>query len=203
MSGRAGRWRSGEESRRRILAAARARFVQEGYEQTTVRSIAADAGVDPSMINYFFGGKDKLFAAVLAAPGSPREPLAALLAAGTDGAGPVLVRRFLEVWDATDDPDPLLAVVRSAGRPDLLREFIDREFADQLVGHLEGPDAELRAALISGQLLGLAVARYSVAFDSVASATHDALVAHLGPLVQALLDGPPEGRRVLHKGAAG
>lgn len=192
--GRRGRWRSGQQSRQKILDAARARFAAEGYERATVRTIAADAGVDPAMIHYFFGSKDELFAAAMRMPRSPREPLADLFARGLEGLGPRLVRRFLQVWDATAEVEPLLALARSARTHDrsamMLREFIDQEFTAQIAGRLEAADARLRAGLVGTQLLGLALARYGVGVEPVASADHDTLVAWLGPILQDLLTGP-------------
>lgn len=63
--GRRGRWRSGAESRQRILDAARALFRERGYAGTTVRAVAAEAGVDSAMVFYFFGTKQGLFAAAV------------------------------------------------------------------------------------------------------------------------------------------
>ncbi|SEF18361.1 TetR family transcriptional regulator [Jiangella alba] len=192
---RQGRWRSGQESKRRILDAARVSFAANGYQRATVRSIAADAEVDPAMIHYFFGRKDQLFAAVMSMADSPREPIGRLLADGLDGFGARLVRRFLEVWDATERVEPLLIMARSADDADvsamLLREFIDQEFTAQLVAALDTPDAALRCDLVCAQLLGVAVARYSLQQEPLASAGHDTLVAWLGPIVQGLLTGPP------------
>lgn len=192
--GRPGRWRTGMESRRQILASARALFARDGYDRVTVRAIAADAGVDPSMIHYFFGRKDRLFAAALDGPESPREPVAALLDEGLDDLGPRLVRRFLEVWDATDAPEPLLTLTRSAATgeapADMLREFIDREFTRPIIERLGGPEAELRAAMVSGQLLGLAMTRYAVRLHPVPETDPEELARWLGPVVQALLTGP-------------
>lgn len=192
-AGRRGRWRSGMDSRQKILDAARARFAADGYERATVRSIAADAGVDPSMIHYFFGRKDELFAAVLNLPDSPRGPVAILFTGGLDDLGPRLVRRFLEVWDGTEHAEPLLILARSAHAEDqsaaTLREFIEREFTAQIAQQLDPPDALLRAGLISAQLLGLAIARYAIRLEPVASADHDTLVAWMGPILQDLLTG--------------
>ncbi|MFC7589664.1 TetR family transcriptional regulator [Nonomuraea antimicrobica] len=181
------------ESRRKILEAARTRFASDGYDKATVRAIAADAGVDPSMISYFFGGKDKLFAAALQAPGSPREPVTALLAHGSAGVGAELVRRFLQLWDATTSLEPILALTMSAGShgpsAQMLREFIDREFTAQIAERIDGPDRAMRAALITAQLMGLAIARYGMRVAPVASADHDDIVVWAGPIVQSLLDG--------------
>ncbi|MEV0696914.1 TetR family transcriptional regulator [Saccharopolyspora sp. NPDC050389] len=194
---RQGRWRTGQESKRRILAAARASFAANGYQRATVRSIAADADVDPSMIHYFFGRKDQLFAATMTMADSPRDPIAELLAEGLDGLGARLVRRFLEVWDATERVEPLLITARSADGADtsaaMLREYIDQEFTAQLVAALDAPDAALRGDLVGAQLLGLALARYSIRQEPLASADHDTLVAWLGEIVQRLLTGPSPG----------
>lgn len=191
---RQGRWRTGQESKRKILAAARVSFAANGYQRTTIRSIAADAEVDPSMIHYFFGRKDQLFAATMNLADSPREPISNLLAAGLDGLGDRLVRRFLEVWDATERVEPLLIMARSTNgtdaSADMLREYIDQEFTTQLVAALDKPDAALRCDLLCAQLLGLAVARYSMKQEPLASADHDTLVAWLGPILQHLLTDP-------------
>jgi AcrR family transcriptional regulator len=193
-AGRRGRWRTGAATRSRILDAARTRFARDGYEHATMRAIAADAQVDPGMVHYFFGRKDQLFAAAMNAPDSPRAPVTNLLAEGLDDLGPRLVRRFLEVWDATDHAEPLLVLARSTQAGDrstsMLREFIQREFVDLIVRHLDTPDAPLRVGLVTAQLLGLAIARYAVRVDPITSADHDTLVAWLGPIVQDILTGP-------------
>lgn len=53
-----------EGTRERILAAARDVFSRQGRE-ATVREICAAAGVNVSAVNYYFGGKDRLYAEVL------------------------------------------------------------------------------------------------------------------------------------------
>lgn len=52
-------------SRDAVLAAAKKRFAEDGYEKTTLRAIADDAHVDPSMVLYLFGSKADLFRAAL------------------------------------------------------------------------------------------------------------------------------------------
>src|SRR3954453_6258225 len=97
---RSGRWRTGQQSKQRIIDAARDRFTRDGYERATVRGIAADAGVDVAMVYYFFGNKEGLLSAsVLTGPEHPLHQLATLLDEGSDDIGPRLVRRFLEHWD--------------------------------------------------------------------------------------------------------
>jgi AcrR family transcriptional regulator len=52
----------------RIVEAARGRFLREGVDGASVRSIADDAGTSVGMISYYFAGKDDLFLAVVEAP---------------------------------------------------------------------------------------------------------------------------------------
>ena len=49
----------------RILVAARARFLAEGVDGASLRTIAADAGTNVGMIFYYFPTKDDLFLAVV------------------------------------------------------------------------------------------------------------------------------------------
>src|ERR1700746_894375 len=97
---RPGRWRTGQQSRQRVIDAARERFMRDGYERATVRAIAADAGVDVAMVYYFFDSKEGLFtASTLTGPEHPLHQLATLLDEGTDQIGPRRVRRVLEHWE--------------------------------------------------------------------------------------------------------
>jgi AcrR family transcriptional regulator len=189
---RQGRWRSGQQSKQRILDAARASFAANGYQRATIRSIAEKAALDPAMIHYFFGRKDQLFAAAMQMSDSPRDPITDLLDDGLDGLGARLVRRFLELWDATEDIEPLLVMVRSTDEASvaMLREYIDQEFSTRLAAAIGAPDAPLRCDLVWAQLCGLAVGRYALQQEPLASADHDTLVAWLGPILQHLLTGP-------------
>ena len=69
-----------QDSRRAVLDAARARFARDGYDATTIRGVAADAGVDPSLVMQFYGSKDGLLAAVLEQLANASEKLFASLA---------------------------------------------------------------------------------------------------------------------------
>jgi AcrR family transcriptional regulator len=200
-SGRAGRRGGASTSRSEILAAARARFAQQGYATTTIRQVAADAGVDPALVHYFFKSKDGLFGAVMDLPGSPAVVIVPALAPGVDGAGARLVRAILEYWDEPAAQAGLLAILRSAAaRPeaaDLVREFVTRELQPRISHVIDRPDSKMRAVLIGATLMGLAVERYVVAVEPLASADREDIVAWVGPVVQRYLsDDPPPGARV-------
>jgi AcrR family transcriptional regulator len=191
---RPGRWRSGAESRQRILDTARTLFRQHGYDGTTVRAVAAEAGVDPSMVFYFFKTKQGLFGA--AVDMSPQTPaaIASIFTGGLDGIGERIVRTLVENLDSSDRT-PLAILTRSAPTHDtseaLLREFIDREITGRLTAMLDTPDAALRVGMVNVQILGLAVARYLVKIEPIASAPADDLVAKFGRLVDRCLNGEP------------
>src|SRR5437879_11904903 len=82
-------------TREKILAAARSRFGQEGYDGTTIRGIAAGAGVDPALVPHYFGSKEGVLLAAVEFPVDPAEFIPRLLAPGIDGVGERLVTFFL------------------------------------------------------------------------------------------------------------
>jgi AcrR family transcriptional regulator len=189
---RPGRWRSGEQSKQRILEAARALFRQHGYGGTTVRAVAAEAGVDPAMVFYFFGTKQGLFAAAIEMSAQLPPAIESIFTGGLDGIGERIIRTLLENMDKSDRT-PLAMLTRSAPTHDqsetLLREFIDREITGRLTSMLGTPDAALRAGMVNVQLLGLTVARYILRIEPIASAPVDDLVTQFGRLVQHCLTG--------------
>jgi len=54
-----------DDSRARIISAARRRFASVGFEGASTRQIAAEAGVAQSLLLYHFGSKDALWRAVM------------------------------------------------------------------------------------------------------------------------------------------
>jgi AcrR family transcriptional regulator len=191
-SSRPGRWRSGAESKQRILETARTLFRRHGYDGTTVRAVAAEAGVDPAMVFYFFGTKQGLFGAALDMSADLPPAIESIFTGGLDGIGERIVHTLLANMDKSDRT-PLAMLTRSAPTHDqseaLLREFIDREITGRLTALLDTPDAALRAGMVNVQLLGLTVARYIVRIEPIASASTDELVTRFGALVQRCLTG--------------
>jgi AcrR family transcriptional regulator len=193
-SRRTGRWRTGQLSKQRIVEVAREHF-KKGYEQATVRGIAADAGVDVAMVYYFFGNKEGLFtAAVIDIPEHPLHQLPTLLDDGPDGIGERLVRRFIARWDEGDTFEPLLTVWRSAAEQPLARKLLHDTLAgpvaERVAAEFGVDDAVLRVELVASHLMGLAFARYQLRIEPIASVGIEDLVAWVGPTVQRYLTGP-------------
>jgi hypothetical protein len=57
---RGGRRPGDSGTREAVLAAAQRQFSKLGYDRTTMRSIATEAGVDQKLVGYFFGSKQAL-----------------------------------------------------------------------------------------------------------------------------------------------
>ncbi len=190
---RSGR-RPGESgTRTAILDAARESFGTTGYTGSTIRGIARAAGVDPALVHRFYGTKEALFTAALELPVDPAVVLQALLDEGLDGLGERVVRTFLGVWDATPGQGPMLALLRSAVTDEtaaaMLREFLGRVLLTPLAQASGGDRPELRADLVASQMVGLAVARYVVRLEPLASATPEELAPVLGPTLDRYLTG--------------
>src|SRR6201993_645467 len=192
---RPGRWRTGQQSRQRIIDAARERFMRDGYEGATVRAIAADAGVDVAMVYYFFDNKEGLFtASALTGPEHPLHQLATLLDERSEQIGPRLVRRFLEHFEEGGVFEPFLALWRSAAvQPQarkVLHDSLAGPIAKRVAAEFGVADAELRGELVASHLAGLAFARYQLKIEPLASAAIEDLVVWLGPTVQRYLADP-------------
>ncbi|GAB3264514.1 TetR family transcriptional regulator [Alteromonas gracilis] len=192
-----GRRRGSPDTRAQVLEAARELFAAQGFAGTSIRAIAARAGVDPSLVHHYFGPKDDLFLAALALPVDPREVLAPALAGGADGAGERLLRTFVSVWDDPDHQDALIAVARLALDPQAGERLLRDGFLPvvlQPVGAALGLDRpELRMPLVMSQLVGLIVTRYLLRVEPVASMSTEALVAAYAPVLQRFLTGDLDG----------
>jgi AcrR family transcriptional regulator len=139
------------------------------------------------MVFYFFGTKQGLFSAAIDMSDHVPTAIESIFAGDLDTMGERIVRTLVENLDKSERT-PLVALTRSAPTDTqseaLLREFIDREITGRLATLLDAPDATLRAGMVNVQILGLAVARYIVRIQPIASASADELVAAFGPLVQ-------------------
>jgi AcrR family transcriptional regulator len=191
---RSGR-RPGESgARERIAASAREAFGELGFDGATIRGIATRAGVDPALVHHYFGTKQRLFLSVMSLPFDAAALKTQLLAPGLAGVGERLVRFFLSVWDEQPSVRPILTgIVRSAMTdPDaalLLRDFLGRQGLFQLVAAIAPNRAEFRAVLVGSQLIGLAMARYIVGLEPLASANAEDVVASMGPAIERYLIG--------------
>ena len=201
-SNRSGRRGGDSGTREAILAAARARFGDLGYDRTTIRGIAADAGVDPALVHHFYGTKEGLFAAAMRLPLNPGDVVDAVLKAAPDDQGPVLgehlMRTLLGIWDVAEIRAAFLGMLRSSLTSEqatsMLREFVTSVILSRIAqvaqqAAPDGGDAEYRAALVASQVLGLALTRYVLELDPLKQASTDDLAAAIGPTLDRYLSG--------------
>ena len=180
-----------------MLAAARTAFAERGFDGATIRGIATAAGVDPALVHHYFGNKDKLFLAAVHAPVDPATVIPQVLAGGRDELGANIVRTFLGVWDGPARPAGL-ALIRSAVGNEwsakLLREFLVSQVLRRALATLDLPakEREARGSLVASQLLGVVMTRYVLRLEPLASASHESLIASLGPTLQRYLTGDVE-----------
>ena len=192
---RSGRRPGSVDTKALILDSARRAFSERGYDAVTVRAIAADAGVDSALVHHYFGTKESVFVAALQLPFDPAVVAPAVLAGDPTELGERLVRVLLSVWSSPQTREPILALFRSATTNEqaaaLLREFVTRALLGRIAPAIEGPDRELRVAGAASQLVGLALLRYVIGVEPLASASDDEVVALVAPHVQAYLAPQP------------
>jgi AcrR family transcriptional regulator len=180
------RSRNAPQTRADILAAARARFGSEGYQATTMRAVAADVGVDPALINRYFGSKQELFAEAA----EFRIDLPDLSTVDPADIADVLLTRFFAVWEADST---FLALLRAAMTSDSAADTLRRVFATQVAPALAAvaPDHPAqRAGLMGAFVIGLATTRYALANPAVADLSHGELIRFARPVIHQILLGP-------------
>jgi AcrR family transcriptional regulator len=181
-----------EATRRAILDAARTMFASRGYEQTTIRAVAAEAGIDASMVMRYFGSKARLFAAAATTSLQPPD----LASVPARQRGEVLVRHFVDRWERSSSGDTLVLLLRTAVTDDAVAEQVQTNFNRLVaapVAALGDPDAARRSALIASQLVGVAVSRYILRNEPLASMSIDEIVADISPTIQRYLSQPLAG----------
>jgi AcrR family transcriptional regulator len=170
----------------RILDAATQAFFAVGYERTTIRAVAAAAGVDPGLVMHYFGSKQELFRRVIdaapvpeftGAPGQAAEQILASLAdrlASEPAASLTLVRSMLT------NPEAASAASLAAAR-----------YETQIAQAIPASDASLRAAIISAITLGVMVSRHLIKSDELATADPAQVISLLRPCMISLAAQPP------------
>lgn len=191
-----GRRRGDSGARQAIMDAAAALFATHGFQATTIRGIAAAAGVDSALIRHYYGSKDDLFAATLHFAPEALSRLAAAASGDPDHLGQRIVAAYVGLWEDPVTAAPLLATVRtavsSAGGAALTQELLRTRMLPAFTPMLDDR-AELRVMLASSHMLGTAITRYVLRFEPLASLDRNELIATLAPVVQRYLTGdlPP------------
>lgn len=177
-------------ARRAILEAARARFAEDGYEKTTIRAVAADAGVDPAMVMRYYGSKADLFDATVRVTSDLED----LTQVPREEIGWRLARAILGRWERGENKPEAAALRAAPTHPEAARS-VQRTFDDHLLPALrrafpDDPDIETRAGLVLTQGIGTALLRYVLEIEPVASMDFETLIEAVGASLQRHLTAP-------------
>ncbi|HEY7606255.1 MAG TPA: TetR family transcriptional regulator [Actinomycetes bacterium] len=193
-SGGRGRRPAGSGTREAIAAAARRQFGEVGYQRASLRSIAAEAGVDPRLVLHFFGSKQELFASVVELPFDPETTFDTLMAAGEQGLGRRVAEFLFGILDSPEGRKTVTGLIRAAASEEeaaaTIRDLVAQRLLLPLASRVGRDRPELRASLVASQIVGLAMARHVVGLTPLATASRDELVAALAPVFDHYLTGP-------------
>ncbi|HEV7359612.1 MAG TPA: TetR family transcriptional regulator [Mycobacterium sp.] len=195
---RPGRPAGSSDTRDRILSCARELFARNGIDRTSIRAVAAGAGVDAALVHHYFGTKKQLFAAAIHMPIDPMTVLVPMREVPIEELGFKLPSVLLPIWDSELGAG-LIATLRSllAG-PDvsLARSFLQEIVTAEVAPRVDNPPGTgmIRAQFFASQLMGVVMARYIVQVEPFASLPSEQIVATIGPNLQRYLTGDlPDG----------
>jgi len=181
-----------EVTRRTIITAARTRFGEAGFERATIRSIAAEARVDPALIHHHFGNKQDLFAAAHEIPVSPAQLVAAIKSGPRAQMGHRIARFYLSIIGGPKAaPLSLLraaATNESAAR--MMREFIESIMLRHAHDLVDLPRPRVRLALVGSHMIGVVFARSLVGLSDLANCDAEDIVTAVAPTLQRYLTDP-------------
>lgn len=190
---RRGRRPAGSGTRAAILEAARQQFGDKGYRDTTLRSVARGAGVDPRLVLHYFGSKKQLFIESVELPVDPELVYGRLFAGDRAGVGRRAAELMLGVMEDPATQRAMVGLIRAAAsEPEaaqLIREVLTERMLLPLASRVEADHAELRASLIASQVVGLMMARHVVGLAPLADASREQLVGALAPVFEHYLTG--------------
>ncbi|MCL8017734.1 TetR family transcriptional regulator [Streptomyces sp. AS02] len=181
-------------TRDRILNAAREEFSERGYDKTSVRGIAKAAGVDSALVHHYFGTKEQVFEAAVEVAFAPALKVRDVVLQGPlDDAGERMTRTIFGLWENPVTRKPLLAIVRSAVNNEaaaaVFRRLVSAQLLRRIADEIDAPDAQLRAELAAAQLVGVAMMRYVIKIEPIASADVEQIITRVAPVVQGHLTG--------------
>jgi AcrR family transcriptional regulator len=177
----------------RVLAAARASFASNGYAGTTLRAVAADAGVDSALVPYYFSDKAGLLAACLELPEGFADAVAAAAATPARGRGRALIDAMLSQWEDPAFAEIFRSIILTAAHEPVAMERLRQVFAGTILAAmsrtLDGEERYLRASLIASQIIGVAMTRYIWRVGALAELSPENVARYIAPTIQRYITG--------------
>jgi AcrR family transcriptional regulator len=195
---RPGRPAGSSDTRDRILSSARELFARNGIDRTSVRAVAAGAGVDAALVHHYFGTKQQLFAAAIHLPIDPMTVLVPMRETPIEELGLRLPSVLLPIWDSELGAG-LIATMRgllTGADVGLARSFLQEIVVEEVGSRVDNPPGtgRIRAQFVATQLMGVVMARYIVGIEPFASLPPEQIAATIAPTLQRYLTGDlPDG----------
>jgi AcrR family transcriptional regulator len=190
---RPGRPAGSSDTQDRILVSARELFARNGIGNTSIRAVAAAAGVDSALVHHYFGTKEKLFAAAVRIPIDPMMVLGPLREVPVEELGYKIPSTLLSLWDS-EIGTAFMATLRSilAGpEANLFRSFIQDVIALEVGSRVDNPPGSglIRVEFVASQLVGVVIARYILELEPFASLPAERIARTIAPNLQRYLTG--------------
>lgn len=193
MTKRPGRPPGQSDTRDRILSSARELFARNGIDKTSIRSIAASAGVDAALVHHYFGTKQQLFAAAIHIPIDPMQVIGPMRETPVDELGLKLPSLLLPLWDS-ELGSGFIATLRSllAGNDvSLVRSFLQEVISVEVGRRVDNPpgSGRIRVQFVASQLVGVVMARYILELEPFKSLPVQQVAETIAPNLQHYLTG--------------
>lgn len=190
---RPGRPAGASDTRERILVSARELFARNGIDRTSIRAVAAAAGVDPALVHHYYGTKQQLFAAAIHVPIDPMDVIGPIRETPVAEIGYMLPRLLLPLWDS-EVGKGFIATIRSllaGSEVGLLRSFLQEVIAAEVGPRVDNPpgSGRIRVQFVASQLVGVVMARYILELDPFKSLPVEQIAETIGPNLQRYLTG--------------
>jgi AcrR family transcriptional regulator len=190
---RPGRPAGSSDTRERILANARVLFARNGISNTSIRAVAAAAGVDSALVHHYFGTKEKLFAAAVRVPIDPMDIIGPLREVPVEELGHAIPSILLPLWDSEIGAG-FIATLRSViagSEVNLFRTFLQDVIAVEVGSRVDNPPGSsiIRIQFVASQLVGVLMARYILDLEPFKSLSVTQIVDTIAPTLQRYLTG--------------
>jgi AcrR family transcriptional regulator len=181
------------DTRDRILASARELFARNGIDKTSIRAVAAGAGVDPALVHHYYGTKQQLFAAAIHIPIDPMQIIGPMRETPVSELGLKLPSVLLPLWDS-ELGSGFIATLRSllaGSEVSLVRSFLQEVIAAEVGSRVDDPPGSgmIRVQFVASQLVGVVMARYILELEPFASLPVEQIAETIAPNLQRYLTG--------------
>ncbi len=190
---RPGRPVGSSDNRGRILECARDLFARNGFHKTSIRAVAAAAGVDSALVHHYYGTKEQLFAAAIRIPVDPMDIIGPLRQVPVEQIGYALPSLLLPLWDSQMGAG-LIATLRSilaGSEVNLFRAFVQEIIGEEVGSRVDEPPGSgaIRTQFVAAQLVGVVMARYIIELEPFASLPIQQIAETIAPTLQTYLTG--------------